>query len=139
MEPWIIVIALLAIALMIGYANFQNAKPFRIESSTTFDPTETLDTLQERLARDGWNLGFRDTSSLIMNADRHADLGSTAAIGCFSVWLSLLHVVSSRRMITVQFDVADIAGGTSIITNGNRSGNGALRYIAGHLQELPKS
>lgn len=137
-EPWIIAIAALVLALVIGYANFQNAKPFRIESSTTLSPVETLDTLQAQLARNGWNLGFRDATILIMNADRNADLGSAAVIGCFSVWLGLLHVLSSRRTITVQFDVTGTANGTQVTTNGSRSGSGALRYIAQRLQELPK-
>lgn len=138
MEPWLTAIAAIVLALLIGYANFQNAKPFRIESSTTRAPTATLDTLQAQLARDGWHLGFRDSGRLIMSADRNASLGSTAAIGCFSVWLGLLHVISSRRTITVQVDVHGTDTGTRVITNGSRSGNGALLYIAEQLQELPK-
>lgn len=139
MEPWLVVIVLLVLALVVGYANFQNARPFRIEASTTLESTEALDTLQARLARDGWSLGFRDSASLVMNADRKADLGSTAAIGCFSVWLGLLHVLSSGRTITVEATVARSANSTIVTVHGSRSGNGVLRYIAERLRELPKS
>ena len=138
METWIIVFAVLAIAAIVGYANFQNAKPFRIDSSTALEPRATLDALQVRLARDGWALGYRDDSSLIMSADRRADLGTTAAIGCLSVWLGLLHAISSRKTATVQFDVAPNTTGTRIITAGSRSGHGVLRYTAAHLRDLPK-
>lgn len=139
METWIVVIAVVAIGVVVSYANYQNAKPFRIESSTALQPQPALDALQARLARDGWALGFRDDSSLIMSADKRADLGTTAAIGCLSVWMGLLHAVSSQRTTTVQFDAAPNASGTIIITNGSRSGSGVLRYVATQLRELPKS
>jgi hypothetical protein len=139
MEPWLIVIALLVLALVIGYANFQNTRLTRIEASTTLEPAEALDTLQARMARDGWSLGIRDADTLVMNASRNVDLGSTAAIGCLSVWLGLLYALSSRRTITVDVHVERTANGTVVTINGSRSGNGRLRYIAERLRELPKS
>jgi hypothetical protein len=139
MEPWLVVIPILLLALVIAYANLQNARPFRFEASTTLEPAEALDTLQARLARDGWSLGLRDADNLVMNASRNADLGSTAAIGCLSVWLGLLYALSSRRTITVDIHVERTANGTVVTINGSRSGNGALRYIAERLRELPKS
>lgn len=75
----------------------------------------------------------------MMSTDRHADLGSTAAIGCHSVWLGLLLAVSSRRTLTVQFDVEDAATGTTIVTLGSRSGQGALPWVASHLRDSPKA
>jgi hypothetical protein len=95
--------------------------------------------LPARLARDGWTLGFRDTTSLVVNANRNADLGSTAATGCFSVRLGLLHALSSRRTIRVEATVARAANGTMVTINGSRSGNSVLRYIDERLRDLPKS
>ncbi len=138
MESWIVAVALLVLALVIAYANFQNARPFRIEARTTLPPSEALDTMQARLARDGWSLGYRDTTQLTMSADRNADLGSTAAIGCISVWFGLLYALSSRRTITVNVEAVRLAESTTMIVNGSRSGNGLLRYIAERLRELPK-
>lgn len=137
--PWLITLGLIAIALVIGYANWQNSKPFRIESSTSMDPKAALDSLQSSLALNGWALGFRDDTTLIMSSDHNARFGSTAVIGCISVWLGLLHVLTSRRRITVQFMVTASATGSSILTSGSRSGGGALPYIAAELRELPKS
>lgn len=135
--PMLIVLGLLIVAVLIGYANYQNAKAFRIESSSSLRQEETLDVLQSALARDGWELGYRDAGSLIMSTDRNPSTGSTAAIGCLSVWLALVHVVSSRKRVTVQFDVSESADGSLIVTNGNKSGD-VLRYVARHLHELPK-
>lgn len=136
--PYLIVIGLLAIMILLGYSNFRNAKPFRIESSSSLQPEEVLDTLQSAFARDGWVLGYRNTGSLVMSIDRNASLGSTAAIGCLSVWLGLLYLLSSHRRITVEIDVSGTAGGSLILTNGSRSGS-YLNYVAWHLRELPKN
>lgn len=135
--PLLIVIGIMAIAVLIGYSNYQNAKAFRIESSSSLQPDEALDSLQSSFARDGWMLGSRDTGSLVMSIDSKANLGSTAALGCFSVWFGLLHVLSSQKRITVQVDVTHSADGSLIVTNGSRSGS-YLNYIAWHLRELPK-
>lgn len=135
--PWAIVIAFLAIAVLIGYSNYQNARPFRIESSSSLQPEEVLDSLQSTFARDGWVLGSRDTSSLVMSIDSKSNLGSTAALGCLSVWFALLHMLSSQKRITVQVDVTHSSDGSLIVTNGSRSGS-YLNYMAWHLRDLPK-
>ena len=62
-----VVAVLLIGAVVIGYANFQNARPFRLESSTTLPPAEALNSLQSQMAKDGWSLGFREGNSLVMN------------------------------------------------------------------------
>lgn len=136
--PILVVAGILALALLIGYSNFQNARAFRIESSSSLPPQEVLDHLQRVFARDGWIPGFRDSGSLVMSIDRNASLGSTAALGCFSVWLGLLHLVTSHKRITVEIDVTESMNGSLIVTNGTRSGS-YLRYIAWHLHELPKN
>lgn len=135
--PWLVVIGLIALAFVIGYSNFQNARPFRIESSSSLPPEDVLDSLQATFARDGWELGFRDSGSLVMSIDSKANLGSTAAIGCFSVWFALLHVLSSQKRITVEVDVTHTTGGSVIVTNGSRSGQ-YLNYAGERLRELPK-
>lgn len=136
--PWLVVAALLALAVLIGYSNFQNARAFRIQSSSTLPPEQVLDRLQSSFAKDGWILGYRDAGSLVMSIDRNASLGGTAAIGCLSVWFALLHVLTANRRITVQVDVTESMGGSIIITNGSRSGS-YLKYVAWHLDDLPKS
>lgn len=135
--PYLIVIGLLALGIVIGYANFQNAKAFRIESSSSLEPDAVLNTLQSAFARDGWVLGYRDAGSLIMSIDRNASLGSTAALGCLSVWIGLIYLLSSRKRITVDIGVSKSADGSLIITNGSRSGS-YLTYVAWHLNQLPK-
>ena len=135
--PWLVVIGLIGLAFVIGYSNFQNARPFRIESSSSLEPEEVLDSLQATFARDGWQLGYRDTGTLTMSIDSKANLGSTAAIGCFSIWFALLYLLSSRKRITIEVDVTHTADGSLIVTNGNRSGS-YLDYVAYHLRELPK-
>lgn len=97
-----------------------------------------LDTLQHTFARDGWMLGYRDAGSLVMSIDRNASLGSTAALGCFSVWLGLLYLLSSRKRVTVEIDVTSSSDGSLIVTNGSRSGS-YLTYLAWHLNHLPKN
>lgn len=136
--PYLVAIAALAIAVLIGYSNYQNAKAFRIESSSSLEQEEVLDSLQARFARDGWVLGYRDSGSLVMSIDRNASLGSTAALGCFSVWLGLLYLLSSRKRITVEIDVTGSSDGSLIITNGSRSGS-YLKYVAWQLDHLPKA
>lgn len=135
--PYLVAIVALVIAVIIGYSNYQNAKAFRIESSSNLQPEDVLDTLQVAFARDGWVLGYRDAGSLVMSIDRNASLGSTAALGCFSVWLGLLYLLSSRKRITVEIDANKSADGSLIITNGSRSGS-YLTYVAWHLDHLPK-
>lgn len=135
--PYLVAIAALGIAGLIGYSNYQNAKAFRIESSSSLEPENVLDTLQSTFARDGWVLGFRDAGSLVMSIDRNASLSSTAALGCFSVWLGLLHLLSSRKHITVEIEVNSSSDGSLIVTNGSRSGP-YLTYVAWHLDHLPK-
>ena len=135
--PWLLVSGVVALAFVIGYSNFQNARPFRIESSSSLPPEEVLDSLQSTFARDGWQLGYRDSGTLTMSIDRKANLGSTAALGCLSVWFALLHALSSRKRITVEVDVTHTAGGSLIVTNGSRSGQ-YLIYVTEKLRELPK-
>lgn len=136
--PYLVAIGLLAIASLIGYSNYRNAKPFRIESSSSLGQEEVLDTLQRSFARDGWVLGYRDGGSLTMSIDRNASLGSTAALGCLSVWLGLIYLLSSRKRITVEIDVTGSSDGSLIVTNGSRSGP-YLTYVAWHLDHLPKT
>lgn len=135
--PWLIVAGLLIVAVVIGYANYQNAKPFRIESSSSLRPEETLDTLQSTFARDGWQPGYRDSGSLVMSIDSKANLTSTIALGCLSVWFALLYLITGKKRITVEVDVTESIDGSLIVTNGSRSGS-YLRYVAHHLDELPK-
>lgn len=140
---WLIISGLLLAAAILGYLNYQyakrNAAPFRIEASTTLDPATTLDTLHTQFARDGWQLGYRSDARLIMQRDRSASLGSTAAIGCLSVWLALLHVLTSSGTITLEILVSKAPHGSTIIANGSRSGGNVLNYTAHWLRELPKS
>ena len=136
--PYLVAIAALAIACIIGFANYQNAKAFRIESSSSFGQEEVLDTLQYAFARDGWVLGYRDAGSLVMSIDRNASLGSTAALGCFSVWLGLLYLLSSRKRVTVEIDVTSSSDGSLIVANGSRSGS-YLTYVTWHLNHLPNA
>lgn len=136
--PILVVVLLLVLAILIGYANYQNARPFRIDSSTSLAPEQSLDLLQAQLARDGWRLGYRGDTTLIMNIESNVSLGSTAAIGCFSVWLGLLHILTSHRSVSVEFLVEETASGNRITTNGSRSGS-YLTYTAHHLKELPKT
>lgn len=136
--PYLIAAVLIIAAVMIGYTNYQNAKPFRIESSSSLSQEEVLDKLQFSFARDGWVLGFRDAGSLVMSIDRNASLGSTAALGCLSVWLGLIYLLSSRKRITVEIDVTSSSQGSLIVTNGSRSGS-YLIYTAWHLDQLPKT
>lgn len=135
--PWIVVAVLLIGALVIGYANFQNARPFRLESSTTLPPAEALNALQSQMARDGWNLGFREDNSLVMNITHPASFGSTAALGCLSIWLALLYLVTRRKTVVVQVDASDSGNGTQLVTIGDRSGQ-ILKYMATRVRELPK-
>lgn len=135
--PWIVVAVLLIGAVVIGYANFQNARPFRLESSTTLPPAEALNALQSQMARDGWNLGFREGNSLVMNITHPASFGSTAALGCLSIWLALLYLVTRRKTVVVQVDASDSGNGTQLVTIGDRSGQ-ILKYMATRVRELPK-
>lgn len=135
--PWLIVAGLLIVAAVIGYANYQNAKPFRIESSSSLRPKETLDTLQSTFASDGWQLGYRDSGSLMMSIDSNASLPSAVALGCLSVWFALLYLITGKKRITVEIDVTESIDGSLIVTNGSRSGS-YLRYVSHHLNELPK-
>lgn len=139
---WLIIGGLLLAAAILGYLNYQYAKknvaPFRIEASTTLSPGQALDTLHTQFARDGWKLGYRGTTSLIMQTDRSASLGSTAAIGCLSVWLALLHVTTSKGTTTVEISVSETPHGCTIIANGSRSGGNVLNYTAHWLHTLPK-
>lgn len=135
--PLAVFSALLVLAILIGYTNFQNGRPFRIESSTSLSPAATLDRLQAQLARDGWHLGYRDDATLIMNIDSSANLGTTAMLGCLSIWFALLHLVSARYSVSVEIVVANAPNGTTIVTNGSKSGS-YLKYMAHHLNTLPK-
>ena len=139
LAPWLVGGGLLLVALVLGYINFQLARPFRTESTTILPPDASLDQLQTRFARDGWQLGFRDSARLVMSIQSDASIASTAAIGCLSVWVALLHFLSSRKRITVEIEVDAIAGGTRVVTHGSRSGSNALRYVTTRLNELPKS
>lgn len=136
--PILVVIALLVLAILIGYANFQNARPFRIEASSSLSPEESLDSLQRSFAEDGWVLGFRGAGSLVMSIDRSASLGSTAALGCLSVWLGLIHLLMANKRITVEIDADSSSDGSLIVANGSRSGS-YLTYVAWHLRNLPKN
>lgn len=133
----VIVLVLLVFAIIIGYSNFQNARAFQIESSTLLPPKEALDALQAQMAQDAWHLGYRDETSLVMNIDKHASLGATAAIGFFSVWLALLYLITSRRPIVVQINATDAASGSTLITKGSQSGK-FLLYIGSQLRDLPR-
>lgn len=143
LRGWLIISGLLLVAAILGYLNYQysrkNAAPFRIEASTTLGPIQALDTLHTQFARDGWQLGYRGGTTLIMQTDRSASLGSTAAIGCLSVWLALLHVLTSRGTITLEISVSETPNGSTIIANGSRSGGNVLNYTAYWLRELPKA
>lgn len=135
--PWLVVAALIIGVIVIGYANYQNARPFRLESSTSLPPEEALDTLQSQMARDGWNLGYRERHSLVMNITYPASFGSTAALGCLSIWLALLYLVTRRRTVIVQIEARETVNGTALVTEGARSGD-ILEYMAGRVRELPK-
>lgn len=135
--PYLVLLIVLVIAGVIAFANYQNSRPFRIESTSSLEPEEVLDTLQRTFTRDGWVFGFRDSGSLVMSIDRRASLGSTAALGCFSVWLGLIYMLSSNRRITVEIDADNHADGSLIVTRGSRSGS-YLRYVAWHVHRLPK-
>lgn len=139
LRGWLIIGVLIAIALFIGYLNYRNAKPFRIEASTTLRPSHALDRLQAQFARDGWSLGYRDGTTLIMQTARGANLSTTAAIGCLSVWLGLLHLLMSRRSITLEVTASEMQYGSAIIANGSQCGGNVLTYTAYWLRELPKS
>lgn len=136
--PILIVGVMLVIAILIGYANFQKASPFRIEAFTSLPASPALDALQTQMARDGWQLGFRDADRLVMNIESNAGLGSTAALGCLSVWLALVHLVSARKTIVVEFETIPGADQTTIIVNGSRSGS-YLDYVADQIRNLPKT
>jgi hypothetical protein len=134
---WLVVVGLLAVALFLGSVNYQSASPFRIESTTTLSPEHTLDVLQERFARDGWGLGYRDAGTLIMTADRNASFVGTAALGCISIWLALLHLVTSRRTVTVEVAAMESANGALLVVNGSKSGAGVRPYVEKRLKDLP--
>lgn len=134
---WFVVVAVIALAMFIAYINFQNGRAFRIESSTSLPPGEALDALQTQMANDGWNLGYRDSTSLVMNIQNGASLGSAAALGCFSIWLALLYFISVRGPVVVKVETTATGSGTVLITNGSKSGR-YLEYMAYHLRELPK-
>lgn len=142
LRSWLIIAGLLLVAGILGYLNYQysrrNVAPFRIEASTTLGPVQALDKLHTQFARDGWKLGYRGDTTLIMQTDRSASLGSTAAIGCLSVWLALLHVLTSKGTTTVEISVSETPHGSTIIANGSRSGGNVLNYTAHWLHELPK-
>ena len=134
---WLVVVAVIALAMFIAYTNFQNGRAFRIESSTSLPPGQALDALQAQMAKDGWNLGYRDGASLVMNIQNGASLGSTAALGCVSIWLALLYLVPPRRPVVMKVETIATGSGTSLVTDGSKSGS-YLVYMAYHLRELPK-
>lgn len=138
MSGWIIIIVLVLLAIFISYLNYQNAKPFRITAYAALSPALTLDTLQTQHARDQWTLGFRDDSTLIMQTDRDAHLGTTVALGCLSVWLALVHLLLSRGKITLEISVTELGEGTAIDAQGSQCGSNVLNYTAHILGELPK-
>ncbi len=138
-QQWLVIGIILAAGVFIGFVNYQNRRPFRMEATTTASVDATLDQLQARFARDGWSLGYRDAGTRIMSADRNAYFFGTAAIGCLSVWLALVHLLSAKKTVTVEITASEHTDGAVVIVNGNKTGDGVAMFVSKRLRELPKA
>lgn len=126
MEPSIISILIILAVVVIGCfvyrAASEKARGFRVERTTTLTPEQALDQLQHSMDANGWQLGHRDTTSLIMSKQERPDVAGTMLLGVISFWLALFNVASSNRSITQSVKASASGPFTTVVIEGSYAG-----------------